>query len=297
MKNPPQTVFAPRHDLRRGSGWMSLSVLCFTANSLLLKYFASERGIDAWVSLTFRFGIGLLLTAAVFAPGGGMRLGHSFKNWLLASRGVLGGLSTAAFYLSIGPLGAGKAVLIGNTWTIFSAILAALVLHEALSAARLTGIVMALCGLGLLMGVGPGGFAQEWRWELVQLGGAILAAMVVVVIRELTRTETSATIFASQCVYGLILCVPFALPHLSALGGLDVLWLVVASVAAAAGQLAMTEGFRFLPVAAGGAFQVTLPLIISLGGVVLFEERFSGWQIFGGAMILLGSFQTIVRKG
>ena len=55
----------------------------------------------------------------------------------------------------------------------------------------------------------------------------------------------------------------------------------------------MTEGFRHLPVSTGGAFQVALPLCITLGGMVLFNETFSAAQAVGAALIILGGYQTI----
>ena len=70
-----------------------------------------------------------------------------------------------------------------------------------------------------------------------------------------------------------------------------------AALAAGFGQLAMTEGFRFLSVTAGSAFQMTLPLIISLGGVVFFAEHFTALQIVGGLLILAGSYQVVVKSG
>ena len=40
--------------------------------------------------------------------------------------------------------------------------------------------------------------------------------------------------------------------------------------------------------------QITLPLVISLGGVIFFQEHFTFAQGLGGALILAGSFQTVV---
>jgi drug/metabolite transporter (DMT)-like permease len=275
---------------------MCASVACFTVNSLLLKHFSDHLRLDPSVSLIFRFVIGLLLCVVVFGPSGKLRLAGCFTKWLLFSRGMLGVFSTAAFYYSVGPLGAGKAVLIGNTWTLFSALLAAWMLKEALSPSRLVSIVAALIGLALLLGVGPAGLGHDWEWELIQLAGALMAAGVVVIIRELTRTETSATIFASQCVYGFILCLPFAWSHLAGLSLEQTLWALAAGTLAALGQWTMTEAFRFLPVAVGGGFQVTVPLFIAVGGVILFQEQFTQWQIVGGVLILLGSFLTVGAK-
>jgi drug/metabolite transporter (DMT)-like permease len=285
----------PRINVRQGTIWMLVSLLCFTANSLLLKYFATSRHIDPWVSMAFRFGIGLALTWMVFTPSGTLNLGRSFKSWLLASRGVFGGLGTAAYYFSIGHMGAGKATLVGNTWCVFSAVMAMIVLGEKLTRGKAAGIAITLGGLALLTGLAPGTLGTFGQWELVALVGALLAAAVVVMIRQLTATETSATIFASQCVYGLLLALPFAVRHAPHLDGMDVFLLCVASFCAAAGQLAMTEGFRFLTVAVGGAFQITLPVVISIGSIVLFAEPFSMVQVLGAVLILAGSFQT-VRK-
>lgn len=288
------TPLAPRIDLRRGSLWMLLSLTCFTANALLIKHCSTNRHIDPWITLSFRFGVGLLMTMLLFLPSGALSLRSSFTNWLLVSRGVLGAFGTAAYYVSIGPLGVGKATLIGNTWCVWAALMATIILHEKLGLPKFLGMVIALAGLILLTDISPESLAHDGKWEVVSLIGAILAALVVVVIRQLTATETSATIFASQCVYGLLLALPFAARHLDQVTGTNFVFLVGAALCAGAGQLAMTEGFRFLTVAAGGSFQIVVPLFISLGGILFFEERFAPVQALGGALILLGGFQTVV---
>lgn len=273
---------------------MLLSLACFTVNALLVKHCSSVRQIDPWLSVGIRFGVGLVMTVILFAPSGELNMRRSFSSWLLALRGVLGALATAALYFSIGPLGAGKAMLISNTWCVWAAIMAAIVLHERLSLTKLLGIVIAIGGLGLLTGVSQDMLSLNGQWEVISLLGAVLAAMVVVVIRQLTKTETSATIFASQCLYGLLLALPFAAKHIVHLTAMDYVLMTVAGLCAGVGQLAMTEGFRFLTVAAGGAFQITLPLLISMGGIFFFEEHFSLMQAMGGLLILVGSFQTVV---
>jgi drug/metabolite transporter (DMT)-like permease len=212
---------------------------------------------------------------------------------LLASRGVMGAFGTAAYYASVGPLGAGKATLISNTWCVWAAVIAAVVLHERLGWMKLLGIGIAIAGLGLLTDISASSLAHDGKWEAVSLGGALLAAMVVVVIRQLTKTETSGTILASQCVYGLILSLPMALRQLGYPTASDYAILASAALCAGVAQIAMTEGFRYLTVAVGGAFQITVPLVISMGGIVFFNESFSLVQALGGVLIIAGSFQTV----
>ena len=77
---------------------------------------------------------------------------------------------------------------------------------------------------------------------------AIASAYVVITIRQLQATEHTATIFAAQCAFELLVCgVPAALhPEPESL----VAWTVMigAGVFAAVGQIAMTHAFRALPV-------------------------------------------------
>ena len=283
-----------QHHSGRGTLWMVISLVCFTGNALLLKVLASIRHVDPWMSLTFRAGLGLLVTVVLFAPAGSLKMRRAFQSWLLASRGIIGAFATAAYYTTVGPLGAGKATLIGNTWTAFSAVMAAFVLHERLGLVKIGGIALALFGLGFLTGIAPGTITQFGVHEMTALAGAVMAAAVVVVIRQLTRTETSATIFASQCVYGLLLGAPIALWNFTSLNGMDVTVLCGAALCATFGQLAMTEGFRFLSVGAGGAFQVLVPVFITLSSISLFAEPFTTPQVLGGVLVLWGGFQTMV---
>jgi drug/metabolite transporter (DMT)-like permease len=291
MSTPDLTL---HHHPRRGSLWMLLSLFCFTGNALLLKLLATHRQVDPWLSMSFRAGVGLLLTVILFAPQGSLRLRRSFQSWLLASRGVLGAFGTAAYYITVGPLGAGKATLIGNTWCVFAAIIATFVLGESLALIKLLGILLTFAGLTMLTGMTPGSLAVFGIYEGISLAGAVLAALVVVVIRQLTRTESSATIFASQCVYSLLLAVPISILGWQPVNTQDVLLMIAAACCATCGQLAMTEGFRFLSVAAGGAFQMLVPLVITLSSVLLFAEAFAALQVLGAALVLWGSLQTVV---
>jgi len=289
---PPPPVL--RIDVRRGMLWMTLSLVTFGANALLVKHCSTDRHIDPWLTMAFRFAVGLTITVILFGHTGALQIRRIFLSRLLASRGIMGALGTAAYYFSIGPLGAGKATLIGNTWTAWSAILASVVLHERLSLVKSLGILIAIFGLLLLTGISPESLMQDGKWELLSLVGAVLSAFAIVVIRQLTGTETSATIFASQCVYGLLLALPLAALHFSQLSLGNILVVLTAGLCASIGQLAMTEGFRFLTVASGGAFQMALPLLISTGGILFFDEHFSWTQAMGGVLIIFGSFQTVV---
>ena len=290
---PPRT--GPLIDLRRGSLWMLLSLVGFTGMALLIKHLGSTRGISPWLALLFRAGVGMLVIMAVYMPQKRVHFRRALCSGKLVARGVLGALGTAAYYLTLPALGAGKATLIGNTWVIWSAILAVFVLGEHLTPRKILGSVIAIVGIVFLMGLQGGDLTHLGRYELLAIVGAFVAAAVVVIIRQLTLTETSGTIFASQCAYTALMALPFVfslpMPSLT-----DLALLTAAALLASLGQLTMTEGFRYLPVSIDGAFQILLPLTITLSGIALFKESFSTPQAAGAALILFGCYQTVMSK-
>lgn len=292
--------FAP--SFRTGAACMALSLVCFTANALLLKHLGAAHGVSPWLALLFRAVVGFGIVCVFFPPRpstdpraarGTLDLRRAATSRKLVSRGVLGAFGTAAYYVTLPVLGAGKATLIGNTWVIWSALMAVFMLKELLVKRQIVGITVAISGLVLLTGLDHHELGTHALHEFIAIAGALIAAATVIVIRQLTRTDSSATIFASQCIYTALLALPFVIAsgmHISA--GQTAL-LTLAAAAAGIGQLGMTEGFRHLPVTTGGAFQVAVPLCITLGSVALFDETFSLPQALGAALIILGGYLAI----
>jgi drug/metabolite transporter (DMT)-like permease len=168
-------------------------------------------------------------------------------------------------------------------------------LREPLTPALLAGSGISLAGLALLTGAGFGSTAAGF-YDFLAVLGALASAVVVVTIRQLHRTEHTATIFGAQCLYGLVFClvptvVRFATPAPAA-------WalLVASALCAGAGQLMMTRAYRELPVGRGSLLQMLVPLGIACGGAGLFGERFAPHELAGAALILGGTLLTLLRR-
>lgn len=275
---------------------MLLSIAFFSVNSLTLKSL-SQSNVSPWVALFFRAAVGMVVVATVFRAGGQVSFRRAMTDRLLASRGLLGVFGTVAYYFTIAKLGPGKATLISNTYVVIAALMAVWLLKESFSASKLVGNVLALIGLTLLI-ASPTQLALFGRYEALAVLGALAAAGTVIIIRELTRTESTAMIYTSQCVYVLAGSLPFALYEMQR-QPLDIIGLVIlvlAGVSATIGQLAMTEGFRHLTVAVGGAFQICVPVVIAIGGVFFFGETFTLPQVAGAILILAGCYWvTVIR--
>ncbi len=278
---------------RRALALMLLSVAAFTANVLLVRALDNLHFANIWLVSCARFVVGLGVVAVVYRREWQPR--HLMRNPRLIERGLLGGLGVYLTYLCVVKLGAGRATFINNTYVIWGALLAAWVLREKLRPALLVGGVAALTGLALLTNVlGGGGAPGLYDW--LAIFSAFLSAWVVVTIRQLHATEHSATIFAAQCVYGLVLCGIPAFLQLQPISGLGLTVTALASITAAIGQLAMTRAFRDLSVAEGSLLQMLVPVGIAAGGVVFFRERFTLHELAGAALILGGTAFIALRQ-
>jgi drug/metabolite transporter (DMT)-like permease len=268
----------PANHHARGVALMIGSTFCFTANVLLVRALGDIESVNVWLVSCVRFIVGVGVVVALYRTE--LQLPRLFRNSKLAARGLVGGAGVYGFYLTVVELGAGRATFINNTYVIFGAVMAVWMLGEHFSRVLAIGSVAALGGLALLTNV-FGGNSHANVYDLLAIITALASAYVVVTIRQLHATEHTSTIFAAQCVYGLILCAIPAALHLQVVSGLGWGIMSVAGIFAGLGQIAMTRAFRDLSVAEGSLLQMLVPLGIAVGGAVIFRERFAVHEIVG----------------
>ncbi len=280
---------------RRGIAVMILSVLAFTVNTLLLRHLGRDGTVPPDVALLFRAAIGTLVVLAFFRGSQPVRVAPVFLDRSLVLRGLTGLLGTAAYYWTVPSLGAGKATLICNTYVVFASLIAMVSLGERPSLRRFLWLAAAFAGIVLL--VGPNGGDKPFSiglHEIVALLGAAMAAWSVVLVRQLSHRHSIGVIYLAQCLWILGPVAALAIPNLSALGGVQIALLVLAAVAASGGQLAMNEGYRCLDVTTGASLQTLWPVATTLGGWLLFDERFGTMQWIGAALILASTWRIAV---
>jgi drug/metabolite transporter (DMT)-like permease len=220
---------------------------------------------------------------------------HLFRNPKLATRGLLGGGGVYAFYLTVVHLGAGRATFINNTYVIFGGLMAVGMLGERFRATLAIGSAAALAGLALLTHA-FGAQSHAGLYDVLAVITALASALVVVTIRQLHATEHTSTIFAAQCVYGLLICTIPAILHPEDISPLAWVVMLAAGVFAGLGQIAMTRAFRDLPVAEGSLLQMLVPLGIAVGSVIFFGERFAMDEMIGAVLIVAGTAVTALRR-
>jgi drug/metabolite transporter (DMT)-like permease len=277
----------------RGIGFMVLATVSFAANVLLIRELGRFMAVSVWLLTSLRFLVGLALLAVFYRSSFEPR--HLYRNRKLVERGLVGAAGVYVQYIAVVHLGAARTTFINSTYIFWAALMAVWVFNERLRAITVAGSVAALVGLALLTDVFAHG-SQPDVYDLYAVLSALGSAIVAITIRQLHATEHTATIFGAQCVYGVLLCGPCAVPHVQSLTGLAWLLLILAGVCAAGGQLAMTRAYRDLTVADGSLLQMLLPISTALGGVLFFSERLTAREFGGAVLILAGTASAAVRR-
>jgi drug/metabolite transporter (DMT)-like permease len=144
------------------------------------------------------------------------------------------------FYaLSITPLS--EVTALGFTAPIFTTLLAALVLGEIVGARRWAAVIVGFVGALIIL---RPGFVEVGPGQMLVVFSSLVWACALLVIKTLSRTDSSATIIA----YMALLMIPLTLAPAAFVwrwpDGAQLFWLVLVGLLGGGGQLCMTEALR-----------------------------------------------------
>lgn len=232
-----------------------------------------------------RFGIGALTCLVLFALRPGTF--RPVRLRLLATRGLLGGLTVMLYFASISRIGPGKATLLHNTHPMFATLIAIAVLGERPTWRLAGALALTTGGLGVVLASQAGPGLSFGLGEVAGLGSAVVAAAAVTTIRALRPTDNASTIFFAFCMGGLAVTWPFALAPWPTDPGL---WLAALAAAflAVGYQLLLTDALGFLGVAEVAAWQQASPVSAFLWAAFLLGESVGLLSAVGIAFVIAG---------
>lgn len=215
-------------------------------------------------------------------------------NWTgIFIRSVSGCAAFVCYFYALSRINLADAVLLNYTSPIFTVLLAAVFLGEAL-----TGRVLSYLGvafLGVILVLKPTG-------DFASLGGiagllsGFLAAIAYVQVKQLSKSENSWTIVFFFTLLSTGLTLPFLL--IKAVWPSPMTWLALFGVGAsgAIAQMCMTASYRRAPASLGSIVSLTTVLIAAVFGLCFFREGLDSWSILGGLLILLSSAFIYVQS-
>ena len=244
----------------------------------------------------------LLAVLAVAAPG---RLRVSWREVpFLAAFGVIGvALTQYLYYVAIGRMPVGIALVFEMTAPVFIALYVWLVRGETVRSRLWVALLLSLSGLVLVAEVWEGGGSLD----PIGIGAALVAALCLAAYYlmgergTVTRDPLALTCwsFVAAAVFWAV-AAPWwefdagvlAEPVPMSLGSVELpLWVLVAWIVVLGAMVPFglsIAALRHLPPTAAGIVATAEPVFASIVAWLWLEQFLSGWQVAGGVVVLTG---------
>ncbi len=272
-----------------GIRYMVGAAFLFSVMSLLVKTAGQRLPVQEVVLA--RSGVGAALSWWMLQRRG--LSGSGTRRGLLILRGLLGFGALSCFFYAVIHLPLADATVMQYTNPVFTAVLAALFLAEALRTRDVVLVLASLLGVVLLMRPGFLFGGLEVRLDPMAVGiallGALFSATAYVVVRHLTRTEDPLVIVFYFAMVATLASIPFTIADALLPTAREWAMLVGIGVVTQGAQLLLTRGLR--EEKAGRAMTVGYLQIVfaAVWGVMFYHEIPDAWGFAGAALIVLGT--------
>ncbi|MBM3508995.1 MAG: DMT family transporter [Alphaproteobacteria bacterium] len=253
---------------------------------------ATESGLHPFEVAFFRnlFGFAVMIPFIVRIGPAVFRTGRID---LQIARATLQMVSMWTFFSALGlaPL----TVVVSTTFAgpLFATIGAILILNERWSRVRAVGLIVGFVGALIIIRPGLSGLSLG---ALLALGSAAVWSMTLLVIKTLTRTDSSSTIITHAVMFMTPISLVPALfvwqwPSLA-----QYALVFGVAVAAQASQYALTQALRGADTTQLMPFEFTRLIWAAFLGFLIFAEIPDLWAVAGGALILSGTLYIAYRE-
>jgi drug/metabolite transporter (DMT)-like permease len=279
-----------RRNNARAIVMMLVSTVGFAVMHAAIRHVSEE--IHPVQAAFFRNFFGLLFFAPIL-----MRSGLGFMRTsrlpLHALRSAINVVAMFCFFtaLSITPLA--KVTALGFSAPIFAALLGLFFLREKL---RLRRWIAIFCGfLGMLIIVRPGMVVLD-PGTLLVLASAVLWGVTLIIIKMLSRTESSLAITGYMTVFLSVLSFGPALYVWKTPDAQTWAWLAFIGVVGTFAQLTLTESFRLAETTVVMPFDFMKLVWAVLIGVLAFAEYPDFYTLIGALVIFSSAFFIAYRE-
>lgn len=273
----------------RGALWVILSGFLLTVMGAMVKEMAKD--IHSFQVVFFRCLIGAI-TLVPFIMSAGVNALKTRRPFLLLARTLVGTLGMFCVFYSFQNMPLAEAVAIIFSRPLFAVALAVPFLGEVVGWRR--ALAAGVGFAGVLIMVRPGSAAFD-PVALVALLGAFTAGAIAIIIKQLSRTESTTTIVIWFAITGAIVSLIPAITVWVWPTPAQWAWLTAIGVIGIAGQAALTRGFGTGETSFVTPFDYSRLVFATIIGIVIFAEVPDIWKAVG-ALVIVGSGYYIARR-
>jgi drug/metabolite transporter (DMT)-like permease len=281
-----------------GIGSMIASVTLFSIVNVLVKHLGATYPIAQL--MFFRAAVALLpAMILVLRHERGLAVMRTDRLGAHAARSLLGMFAMATSFAAFRYLPAADVVAINFAAPLFATALSVPLLGEAVGWRRWTAVLVGFAGVLVMLqpaALVSGAPAGAEIGGLLALSSALAYAVVVIIIRQLSRDEPSATI-----VFVYMACVALAtLPVLPFVWvrptGFDLLLLIALGLVGGFAQIFLTRAFEFAPPSVAMPFEYFALLATAILAWLIWNEVPTTWGLVGAAIVIASGLFILQRE-
>ena len=264
--------------------------LCFAGLSAQVKFLSSD--LHGFVITFWRNFWGLFFMMPWL-----IRQGLGELSWprirMFTLRSALSLTSMLCGFTSLSYLTLANATALSFTAPLFATIMAALVLGETVRRRRWSATAVGFIGVLIvlrpgLMGLGIG--------EILALAGAFLTALVIIVVKQMSRTEPSNAIVAYMVLLLTPMSLVTALPFWSWPAAGDWVFVVGMGLAGTCGHVCWTRAISMADASVVVPFDYVRLIFTIVIGIFAFAERPDAYTLTGSGIIVLAGIYIARRE-
>ena len=276
--------------IMRGVALMCLSTVAFALMHALVRYLSSE--LPTFQIAFFRNLFGLIVLIPLIVQSN-FELFRSRQIGLHAIRGVINFGAMLMFFaaLSLTPLA--KVTALSFTAPIFMAVLSVMFLGERFRVHRWVAILFGFIGMVIILR--PGLVAID-TGALLVLGSAALWAVAMVLIKILSRADSSVSIVAWMGIFLCLFSIGPALWVWQPVTGTQLFWLLLVGLFGSIAQIALSQSLKETDPTALMPFDFLKLVWTTLLGVWFFAEIPDVYTWIGAAVIFTSGLYIARRE-
>ena len=279
-----------RHPIVFSAAWMSGTLLSFAVMAIAARELSTDFG--TFQILAIRSIIGLMIISALLSRAGWQQL--SLQNGRVhLARNVAHFCGQFGWFYAIAFIPLTAVFAIEFTVPLWTAIFAAMLLAERVSAARVLAIVLGIAGVMVIL---RPGLAVMHPAALAMLGGAVAYGLSHTLTKKLAGRDTSLCILFYMTLIQLPLgLLPASLDWVTPTAA-HWPWLIVVGVTGLTAHYSMVRALSLADAT------VVIPMdflrlpLIALVGYALYGERVEGFLAVGAALIVAGNLVNLVSE-
>jgi len=269
---------------------MSGAVLSFAVMAVAVRELLRHVGILEILAL--RTVVSLLVVCAIVSRHGFATL-RTRRVPEHAARALLHLGGQFCWMYAIAALTLATVFAIEFTMPVWTAVLAAIFLHERLTAPRLVQLVLGLAGVMIILRPGLGAFHPA---ALVMVLGSVFYASNMIFTKRLSATDSPLAVTFWMSVVQLPVTVVAAAPQWVMPSIADLPWILAIGCGSFAAHYSMTRAMKVADATVVVPIDfIRLPLI-AVVGALFYNEPFDPMVIAGATVIFVGTYFSLSRE-